>query len=238
MSYEVVFKRSSDMDINKKDFFCSWSGGKDSCMALYYAIQQGGNPVLLFTIFEENGERSKSHWLIKDLIKAQSEALRLPIYTRQATWNTYEEEFIKGLKHIKNTNNIDYGVFGDIDIEDHRLWCEKVCQVASMTQIHPLWQKNRLEILNNFINAGFKAKIVVINTNMMSSKFIGRDIDLSLLEEIKTTGIDPCGENGEYHTIVYDGPLFKNPVELKLGDTSFRDEYFFLDVSINLLQHQ
>lgn len=199
-----------------KNCFVSWSGGKDSCLALYKAMEQGYNPTKLLTMFSMENGISSAHRLKENIFKAQANAIGIEHLLGKALFNDYEEVFVSNLKEFKE-QGIDYGVFGDIDLEEHREWESKVCQKASITAILPLWKKGRKDIVKEFLELGFKAKIVVVNTTMLDTKFLGRDLSYSLMKEIEEYGADVCGENGEYHTLVYDGPIFKHPVDIIYG---------------------
>lgn len=199
-----------------KNCFASWSGGKDSCLALYKAIEQGYNPRKLFTMFSIENDISSAHRLKESIINAQAAAMGIDNLMGKALFNDYENVFVSNLKAFKE-QGIDYGIFGDIDLEEHKQWEDKVCEKASMKAVLPLWQRDRKDIVKEFLDLGFKAKIVVVNTTMLDTKFLGQDLSYSLMKEIEEAGADVCGENGEYHTVVYDGPIFKHAVELKFG---------------------
>lgn len=200
-----------------KNCFVSWSGGKDSCLALYKAIEQGYTPKKLLTMFSKENGISSAHRLKVDIFKAQADAIGVEHIVGKALFNDYEKIFVSNLRLFKE-ENIDYGIFGDIDLEEHKEWEDRVCAKASIEAILPLWKRDRKEIVQEFLDLGFKAKIVVVNTTMMDTKFLGQDLSYSLMKEMETCGIDVCGENGEFHTVVYDGPIFKRPVELKYGN--------------------
>lgn len=199
-----------------KNCFVSWSGGKDSCLALFRAMSQGYKPKMLFTMFSIENDVSSAHRLNEDIIKAQVNALDLESTIGRAKFEDYEAVFVRNLEAFKS-QDIQYGIFGDIDLDEHRKWEETVCEKAQMTAVLPLWQEDRKNLVKEFIDLGFKAKIVVVNKTMMSPEFLGRDLSHELLEEIEKTGADVCGENGEYHTVVYDGPLFKTPLNLNFS---------------------
>ena len=199
-----------------KNCFVSWSGGKDSCLALFRAMSQGYKPKMLFTMFSIENDVSSAHRLNEDIIKAQVNALALESTIGRAKFEDYETVFVRNLEAFKS-QDINYGIFGDIDLDEHRKWEEIVCEKAQMTAVLPLWQEDRKNLVKEFIDLGFKAKIVVVNKTMMSPEFLGRDLSHELLEEIEKTGADVCGENGEYHTVVYDGPLFKTPLNLNFS---------------------
>ncbi|WP_313568310.1 diphthine--ammonia ligase [Acetoanaerobium noterae] len=199
-----------------KNCFVSWSGGKDSCLALFRAMSQGYKPKMLFTMFSIENDVSSAHRLNEDIIKAQVNALDLESTIGRAKFEDYEAVFVRNLESFKS-QDIQYGIFGDIDLDEHRKWEETVCEKAQMTAVLPLWQEDREKLVKEFIDLGFKARIVVVNKTMMSPEFLGRDLSHELLEEIEKTGADVCGENGEYHTVVYDGPLFKTPLNLNFS---------------------
>ncbi len=199
-------------NLNKK-CFVSWSGGKDSCLALYSALEQGYEPKKLLTMFSLENEMSSAHRLNEQIFKKQAESIGIENVIVRAKFDEYENSFVSHIKSFKE-QGIDYGIFGDIDLEEHRQWEEMVCEQSSIKAVLPLWKLNRKEIVKKFINLGFKAKIIVVNTTMLDTRFLGQDLTMSLIKEIETLGADPCGENGEYHTVVYDGPIFTKPIEL------------------------
>ena len=219
------------MNINNETFFCSWSGSKDSCLSLYYALKQGGIPKRLITMLTENGERSRSHGLSLNLLKKQSETLSIPLRTYATSWKDYETNFITALKEIKESE-INIGVFGDIDIDDHKKWVKKVCNKTNVLEYLPLWKETRRKIVQEFIGEGFKAIIVAVKDKLLDKELLGRELDNNLLKILEKKGIDLAGENGEYHTLVTGGPIFTNDIEYKLEEKIFFNGYWFQDVSI------
>jgi uncharacterized protein (TIGR00290 family) len=210
--------------------FCSWSGGKDSCLALYRLISKGYHCNYLFTMLNETGNNSRSHSIPPSLLAKQAMSIGIPGKTAIASWNDYENVFIEQMR-IFSAEGITHGIFGDIDLEPHKLWEEKVCSAHTIAAVLPLWKSNRRTIVEEFVDAGFKAIIVVINTNMMPAHFLGREIDKKLIEELESIGVDACGENGEYHSFVYDGPLFSSPVDFNKCSILKSDNYVFLDLN-------
>ncbi|MBU0675167.1 MAG: diphthine--ammonia ligase [Proteobacteria bacterium] len=221
----------SDTSLRTARFFGSWSGGKDSCLALYKAQAAGAFPAALLTMMVEDGARSRSHGLPLAVLKAQAEALGLPLMTRAATWNTYEEVFLAALAELKAAG-LDHGVFGDIDLPPHREWVERVCAVAGVTPHLPLWLQGRRELLAEFLAAGFFATIVVVNITRLSPKFLGRTMDAQTIDDLERAGVDACGEEGEFHTVVTDGPIFSSPVPVRFGDILTHDGYAFKAVEL------
>ncbi len=208
--------------------FCSWSGGKDSCMALYYGIKTFGKVDLLFTMLEENCTRSRAHGMRKELFQSQSYSLGISWHFECATWDGYEEVFLNFLQsHAVG----GIGIFGDIDLEQHREWVERVCTKKGVKAVEPLWKKSREEILREFENLGFKAKIIAVSKRFPAAKILlGRDLNTETIELIKGLQIDLCGENGEYHTFVYDGPIFKYPVGFKVLGVVETENSWLLDL--------
>lgn len=209
--------------------FCSWSGGKDSCLSLYRVLQQKRDVQCLFCMLCEDSLHSHSHGLTRRVLERQAESLDIPIEFGTATWSEYESVFVSKLKMFADSN-IEAGVFGDIDIEAHRQWEERVCGKAGMNAILPLWQADRTDLLDEFIASGFKAIIVTIKENTMDESWLGHTLDLHSIKELRHLGIDASGENGEYHTFVYDGPIFKNRVAFNAKETFKRDGYLFLEI--------
>ena len=214
-----------------RPFFCSWSGGKDSCLALYHAFQNGGKPHSLLTILSEDEVTSRSHALPRPLIEEQARRLGLRAVFRSASWQRYEEEFISALHEFKKSG-IEIGVFGDIDVDSHREWVRRVCGAAGIVPVHPLWKRNRRELLEEFIVLGFKAQVVVINEQKLDKNFLGKTIQAQTITAMEGTGIDPSGEFGEYHTVVTDGPIFSAKVEIKIVGQAHHEGYWFLKVDL------
>ena len=202
--------------IKNLPFFCSWSGGKDSCLAFYYAVQAGGKPCYLFTMLSEEGERSKSHGLPLRILEQQAASLGVPLVTGAASWEDYERVFVGQLREFK-AKGIEVGVFGDIDLEEHRQWQENACAAAGMKAYLPLWGKSRQKVVTELVDLGFQAVIVAVNEEIMDRSYLGRVLDKQLMLKLAADGIDVAGENGEFHTIVTNGPLFRFPVNLKIN---------------------
>ena len=215
------------------DFFGSWSGGKDSCLALHRMITAGNRCKMLFTMINESETHSRSHNITMETLKMQAGALGLNILTGSATWDGYEKEFIRMITGLHN-EGIRHGVFGDIDLQPHREWVERVCATAGIIPHEPLWQEKRSELVREFIDAGFRAKIVVVNTKQMPERFLGREIDMELVGELEQLGIDACGENGEYHSFVYHGPLFNRSLIFTEHSRSENEGYAFCNFSTSL----
>jgi uncharacterized protein (TIGR00290 family) len=188
----------------------SWSGGKDSCLALWRARSAGADIALLITAMDETGERSRSHGVPPALLRAQAAAIGAPLEFYDTSWKTYEEKFI-GMLSGARQRGITQAIFGDIDLVPHREWEEKVCAAAGLQAQLPLWDEPRRKLVDEFLAAGFKAVVVCVNGNFLGAEFCGREFDCAFLADLPP-GVDACGENGEFHTFVYDGPAFNHPV--------------------------
>jgi len=206
---------------------CSWSGGKDSCYALMKAISEGNKLLVLLNMMNENNKISRSHGLTPLLLNQQAKLLGVPMLKIPASWEEYETKYIEALKNLKTTYKAEAVVFGDIDLEAHREWEEKVCNAANLKAMLPLWQQNRKELVYEMIDNGINAIITSCNTTL-GEGFLGKVITKKLVQEMEALGVDACGENGEYHTIVTDCPLFSKPVKLPNYTKATHKEYCFM----------
>jgi uncharacterized protein (TIGR00290 family) len=203
--------------VNRTIALCSFSGGKDSCYALWRAQQQGQLDVrTLLVMFEESGERSRSHAIPLPLIERQARALRLDLVTRNASWRTYESVFVTALRELRG-NGHEVVVFGDIDLEDHREWEERVCMAAGLRAELPLWHQDRRTLAQEILAAGFRAQVVCTDSRFLPDEFCGREYDAGFIRDLPPN-VDACGENGEFHTFVFDGPNFHAPVAFAIAD--------------------
>ena len=214
--------------------FVSWSGGKECNLAGYRAKKSGLELSYLANMATEDGMRSRTHGLSAEILRLQSQAMGIPLVQRQATWQSYEVEFKKMVSELKK-EGIEGGVFGDIDLDEHREWVERVCREAGITAHQPVWGERQDDLLKDFIDVGFKAIIVATRADKLGEEWLGRSLDMDFFNDIKelgrTRGITPCGEAGEYHTLVVDGPLFQQRMELTGTRKIFRDNHWFLEIS-------
>jgi diphthine-ammonia ligase len=212
--------------------FCSWSGGKDSAFALHEAAAAGAMPRQLIAMMIEGGERSRSHGLSREVLAAQAEAVGLPIEFGAASWSGYEAELLRVLEANVAGGGPTVGVFGDIDLQDHRDWVERVCGLAGAEARLPLWQRDRQRLMDELLTAGFEAVIVAVRDGVLPPELLGQTINAPLVAEIERHGADAAGENGEFHTLVVDGPLFRHRLEVAPGERSLRDGVWFLDLAV------
>ena len=189
-------------------------------LALWHAGRQGLHPTTLLTMFDETGLRSRSHGVPRALVEQQALSMGLDLVGPSAGWTNYEPVFVQTLKDLKS-NGHEVAIFGDIDLEPHREWEERVCRSASLEHSLPLWLRNRLELARESIALGFEALVVCVDSRYLSDDFCGRVFDESFIADLPP-GVDACGENGEFHTFVIDGPLFARRLDVR---TEGRSEY-------------
>jgi uncharacterized protein (TIGR00290 family) len=199
-----------------KKAFCSWSGGKDSCLALQRAVRSGFEVTHLLTMFDETGLRSRSHAVSLSVMQAQAVALGLKLIAPRASWQNYEAVFTQELQKLKE-QGIETAVFGDIDLEPHREWEEKVCDRAGIKAFLPLWGERRMALVEEFLESNLRAIVVCVNEKFLGKEFCGREFDRRFVADLPAD-VDACGENGEFHTFVFDGELFKNPVSFNITE--------------------
>ncbi|MEG2827620.1 MAG: diphthine--ammonia ligase [Acinetobacter sp.] len=215
----------------QQKFIVSYSGGKDSTLALYHAMQVG-KAIGLIVMLEEQGLRSRSHAMSMEIIQAQANALGLPIITASSSWNDYETEFLKLLADAKQ-QGADVLVTGDLDMPEHGCWHDRITQQAGLKLCMPLWQRPHREVIEEFIQLGFKTMIVTVNLDLgMKVEDLGKILTLDYIQELENRGIDPCGEGGEFHSTVIDGPLFTAPIAVRKGDILYHENYAFLALEL------
>lgn len=207
----------------------SFSGGKDSTLSLYRMIKRGYEIIGLLVTFDK-GNDSCFHKIPKNILKEISKVLDIPlIEVNCGDGRDYQEEFEKALK-ISKKQGADICVFGDIDIENHKKWCLDRCNAAGIKGEFPLWQENRESLTNEFIDYGFKAVIKKVNLKDLGEEFLGRELTKEVVNEIKSLGADPSGENGEYHTLVFDGPIFKERIKFNIVNKEIIDNFGYLTI--------
>jgi len=217
-----------------KQVFTSWSGGKDSCFACYQAVVSGLKVRCLLNMITEDGRRSWTHGQSVELLQAQSQAIGIPLIQRQTTMANYEPEFKEALLSLE-LEGVTGGVFGGIDLEEHRQWIDRICGEVDIIPYLPLWGQAQEKILSSFIASGFEAVVVVAKANLFGEEWLGRKIDLDFLSYLtelrQRCGIQLCGEAGEYHTFVTDGPLFDQRIEILETNKVLREGRWFLEIS-------
>lgn len=214
-----------------RKFIASFSGGKDSVLALYKAMQVG-EAVGLIVMLEEQGKRSRSHGMPPELIRAQADSIGLPLYSAAASWTDYEHHFIRLLEDAK-TLGAEALVTGDMNLTAHGCWQDEVARIAGLKLGLPLWEMDHREAVVEFIRLGFEAVIVTVNLSLgMREDDLGRMLTIEFVKELEDRGIDPCGEGGEFHTTVIDGPIFKQPIPVRKCGILRNGEYAFMPLEL------
>jgi uncharacterized protein (TIGR00290 family) len=208
----------------------SWSGGKDSAIALYEIEKSNNYEVLaLLTTVTEDYDRVSMHGLRRILLEQQAESLGYPLekilIPKNASNQEYESKMEEALLKYKN-RGVNSVVFGDIFLEDVRKYREDNLAKIGMRGIFPIWKRDTNELARTFINLGFKAVTVCVDSNVLDKRFVGRVIDEQFISELPS-GVDPCGENGEFHSFVYDGPIFRVEIPYSTGEVVLRDSRFY-----------
>ena len=215
--------------MGKEKVVVSFSGGKDCTLSMYKMMKEGYEVVGLLVTFDSQNN-SCFHKIPRGIFEEISNELDIPIIEVDCSeGKVYEEEFEKALI-ISKGKGAEICIFGDIDIEAHKKWCLSRCDAAGIKGIFPLWQQNRESLTNEFIDYGFKAVIKKVNLKALGKEFLGKELTKEVVGEIKKLGCDPCGENGEYHTLVFDGPIFKNMVRFNKVNKEIIDEFGYLTI--------
>ncbi len=208
----------------------SWSGGKDSSLALFEIQKSLDYEVAaLITTVTSDYDRVSMHGLRTVLLDEQGSSLNIPLkkvfISKNASNDEYESKFNEELLKFRRTG-INKVVFGDLYLEDIKKYREALLEKIDMQCIFPIWKRDTKKLALEFIESGFKAITVCVDSNALGEEFAGRKFDADFLKDLPC-GVDPCGENGEFHTFVYDGPIFKNPIDHELGEIVLRDERFY-----------
>ena len=209
----------------------SWSGGKDSCAALHRA-RSAYDVVAMITMFDEEGARSRSHGLRPEVLSAQADRLGLARVTGRCTWSTYDEAFATALAEVAG-DGVTHVIFGDILFAEHRRWAEGICAGLGLTAVEPLWGLGTEALFRNWVASGADALIVTVRADCLDPSWLGRPLRGEMLEELRRLGVDPCGERGEYHTVVTDAPDFSRPIRTRQVGHVGRSGCWALDLALD-----
>jgi len=204
----------------KKTYF-NWSSGKDSALALYKMQQDKGVAIdLLITNVNEEFERVSMHGLHESLLDKQAESIGIPLqknyFPASVTMEVYNELMQEKMESLV-AQNYTHAVFGDIFLEDLKKYRETKLAEVGIKGVFPLWKTDTKKVLQEFLTLGFKAITVCVNAKLLGAEFVGRVIDQKFIDDLPDN-VDICGENGEFHTFVFDGPLFKFPIDFEIGE--------------------
>lgn len=208
----------------------SWSGGKDSCSALA-RVAGRFDVVASLTMFDEAGARSRSHGLTPAIVRAQAAALGVRPVLAGCTWDTYNDAFAAALATLA-ADAVTHVIFGDIMFDEHRRWAETMCERAGLAAVEPIWGEPTDMMLREFIAGRGEAMIVTARTPMLDEPWLGRTLSIEMLDELAGRGVDPCGERGEYHTLVTNTPLFRAPLRVRPKGRVLRSACWALDLEL------
>lgn len=212
-----------------KKVVVSWSGGKDSCLALYNAVMEDYQICYLLNTYAQDSGRVRFHGIKRELVQLQAEAMGIPLLQKETTGEGYEQEFKEAVKSVM-PEGVEGVVFGDI-YQHMTEWPRKVCASLGIEAIEPLCGLSPENAFIEFVEAEFEAIVVATQGNLLGEEWLGRKLDLKFYDDIKKLGnIDVCGEKGEYHTLVTNGPIFRKKIELVDSGKVLRDGYWFMDV--------
>lgn len=207
----------------EKAIFC-WSGGKDSSLCLYEVLKEAKYDVkYLLTTVNENFKRISMHGVREELLEAQARSIGIElkkVYVREGNNEEYERNMGQMMAEMKS-QGINHVIFGDIFLEDLRKYREDNLAKAEMTAVFPLWKKDTTKLIANFIALGFRTITCCVNDFYLSEDMVGEEIDARFLQALPAN-VDPCGENGEFHTFCFDGPVFKKPVQFTKGEKLYK----------------
>lgn len=221
-----------ETNANHRRSIVSFSGGKDSSLALYHALQSG-TVIGLIVMLEEQGQRSRSHAMPLDIIQAQADAIGLPVFMASSSWADYEDKFIDLMNQAKQ-KGAEVLVTGDLDMPQHGCWHDRVTQQVGLRLAMPLWLRPHREVVEEFINLGFRSVIVTVNLKLgMKVEDLGKILTLEYIQELESRDIDPCGEGGEFHTTVIDGPIFNKAIPIRQCNIVYHEEYAFLPLELD-----
>jgi len=214
-------------------FALSWSGGKDSALALWMLRREQREPEALITTVTESYERVSMHGVRRELLARQAEALGLPlieIVIPPACVNDVYEARMAEAFAVAPLSTVEAVAFGDLFLEDVRAYREERLAAGGKRGLFPLWGRNTTALAREFLDAGFEATLVCVDQRALDGAFAGRRYDEQLLAELPP-GVDPCGENGEFHTFVHAGPIFAQPMDCETGAIVERDGFVFCDLT-------
>ncbi|HEX6816084.1 MAG TPA: hypothetical protein VF102_10460 [Gemmatimonadaceae bacterium] len=216
-----------------KHVLLSWSSGKDSAWTLHVLRQRADVEVTaLLTTFNSAADRVAMHAVRRDLVRAQAERAHLPLWEVELPWPCSNEEYESRMRAVCDravANGIDAVAFGDLFLEDVRAYRERQLAGTGLEPIFPIWGLPTAALAREMIAAGVKARVTCVDPARVSRTFAGRDFDSTLLADLPPSA-DPCGENGEFHTFVYDAPVFDRPIDVGSGVVIERDGFVFADV--------
>lgn len=211
----------------------SWSSGKDSAFGLQVVHEQGAVDVIgLLTTVNADADRVAMHAVRRKLLEAQADRLGLPLHVVELPSpcpnDVYEARMAEAMA-AATACRVEHVIFGDLFLADVRAYREEALAGSGITPLFPLWQRSTEELAREIIAAGVRAIVTCVDPAQLAPQYIGRHFDEQFLDELPP-GVDPCGEHGEFHTFVWDGPQFREPIDVEVGEVVERDAFVFCDV--------
>ena len=209
----------------KKKALFNWSSGKDSALALYKILQNNDYEIAcLLTSVNQQFHRISMHGVRVSLLEQQAESIGLPLLKMEIpempTMEVYEKVMQEGLEKLKS-EGVTHSIFGDIFLEDLRKYREDKLAEMQLEAVFPLWKTDTITLINEFLDLGFKTIVTCVNERYLDKSFVGRVIDADFIKDLPEN-VDVCGENGEFHTFTFDGPLFSKPIDFEIGEIVYR----------------
>lgn len=220
-------------NVQKPKAIIAWSSGKDSALALHRVLTNRSCEVVsLITTITDSAPRASAHGIRAELLDLQAKAVGLPIHKIKLPFPcpeaVYEAKLTEALLYWKN-KGVTRIIFGDLFLEDIRRYREQKITKNLMEPVFPLWGENTKRVANELVKEGFRAILTCIDSKCLESSFLGRHYDVDLLKALPSN-VDPCGENGEFHTFVFEGPVFKNPIPIRVGERVSKQGFEFADI--------
>lgn len=212
--------------MNKSKAIFNWSGGKDSALALYHILKEQQFEISeLVTTINSKFNRISMHGVRNELLYEQVKSIGIPLkeilVPEQPSMEDYNNIMKQQLSFLKK-EQVTHSIFGDIFLEDLRAYREEKLNEVGLKAVFPLWKRDTKELMNEFLDLGFKTIVVCVKSELLGKEFVGRIIDKEFIKDLPEN-VDPCGENGEFHTFVFDGPIFKNPIKFELGEVILKE---------------
>ena len=216
-----------------KRILLSWSSGKDSAWALHLLRKMHEYEVVgLLTTFNESADRVAMHGVRRSLVRAQAEAANLPLWEVELPWPCSNEQYERAMKSACERalqNGVQCVAFGDLFLSDIRAYREKQLSGTGLEPLFPVWGIPTAALARQMIASGIRAKLTCVDSAQIDPQFAGREFDARLLSDLPSSA-DPCGENGEFHSFVYAGPMFSEPIYIESGEVVQRDQFFYADL--------
>jgi len=216
--------------LEQNNFFCTWSGGHDSCLSLYHTLKLGQVKCLISPLIDTGISHKTSHFS-PSILRAQADLLKIPLLIFNTSNEDFEENYKQVIMSLKKYK-IYKGTFPFISNESQKEFMEKICSSQNIRSFVPLWDRNKEGILSEFLELGFKAKIISVNEKFLTRDFLSRDLDFEIIEEFRNKKVDLFGENGEFQTIIYNAPFFSEQLNMKEGDINLKNGNWILDINL------